>query len=171
MNWTRGFVVVRDLLSGDECDALAAALPASGSRRGGIRDLLGVAAVRTLLTSAAVLDIAGDATPMSATLFDKTPSANWIVSWHQDRTPAAILAIRLHLDDCDETNGPLRVIPGSHRAGVVAESAIRDLIGASESITLTAKKGAAIVMRPLLLHASSKATSPAHRRVLHVEFR
>jgi len=93
------------------------------------------------------------------------------VSWHQDRTPEAIVAIRLHLDDCGETNGPLRVIPGSHRGGIVAEAAISDLVAASEPVTLTARKGAAIVMRPLLIHSSSKAASPAHRRVLHVEFR
>jgi hypothetical protein len=73
----RGFVVVPDLLSADECDALAAALPESESRRGGIRELLEVAAVRTFVASAAVLDIGGKATPISATLFDKTPSANW----------------------------------------------------------------------------------------------
>src|SRR5262245_7189469 len=70
--------------------------------------------------------------------FDKTPRANWKVSWHQDLTiavrvrieapgfgpwslkagvvhvqpPAEILermaTVRLHLDDCSESNGPLR---------------------------------------------------------------
>jgi len=71
----RGFVVVPNLLSADECDALAAALPASESRRGGVRDLLGVAAVRGFLSSSIVREIVGDSTPMSATLFDKTPAA------------------------------------------------------------------------------------------------
>src|SRR6185312_4404459 len=79
-------------------------------------------------------------------LFNKTPNSNWKVVWHQDRTiavrerkesphfgpwtvkadvphvqpPATVmarmLAIRLHLDESHERNGPLRVVPGSHKA-------------------------------------------------------
>lgn len=78
-------------------------------------------------------------------LFDKTPNANWLVPWHQDLSIAVrerrevagfgpwsikagehhvqppfeildrMLAVRIHLDDCREDNGPLRVIARSHR--------------------------------------------------------
>jgi ectoine hydroxylase-related dioxygenase (phytanoyl-CoA dioxygenase family) len=88
---------------------------------------------------------------IQAIAFDKNPAANWKVTWHQDlmfpiagpatapdyelpsikdevhyaRPPRHVLeellAVRLHLDDCDQTNGPLRVAPGSH-AHAVAES-------------------------------------------------
>src|SRR5690606_16226043 len=80
-------------------------------------------------------------------LFDKTPDANWKVAWHQDLSiavreradvagygpwsrkdgvvhvepPTSVLkrmvTLRLHLDDCNAENGPLRVLPGSHAHG------------------------------------------------------
>jgi ectoine hydroxylase-related dioxygenase (phytanoyl-CoA dioxygenase family) len=28
-----------------------------------------------------------------------------------------MLTVRLHLDDCNSSNGPLQVIPGSHKSG------------------------------------------------------
>jgi hypothetical protein len=33
-----------------------------------------------------------------------------------------------------------------------------------------AERGAILAFRPLILHASSAATAPAHRRVIHIEF-
>ena len=96
---------------------------------------------------ALVQDIVPGAFPVRSILFDKTPDTNWHVPWHQDlsicveerhdtpgfsawsvkegvhhvQPPLALLermlTLRLHLDDCGEGNGPLRVIPGSHREG------------------------------------------------------
>jgi len=135
-----------------------------------------------------------------AIFFDKTVDANWMVDWHQDRTIAVrerqdtpgfslwtlkadvthvqppvaileqILTVRLHLDDADEANGALRVIPGSHRAGFIPEEAVVGWIQRRNPVTCLVPRGGALVMRPLLLHASSKAARPAHRRVLHLEF-
>jgi ectoine hydroxylase-related dioxygenase (phytanoyl-CoA dioxygenase family) len=132
--------------------------------------------------------------------FDKTADANWKVDWHQDRTiavhekrdvpgfslwtakggvthvqpPFAILeqmlTVRLHLDEADESNGALRVIPSSHRSGFIAEEAVSSWVQRHDSATCPVSRGGAVVMRPLLLHASSKATRPSHRRVLHLEF-
>src|SRR5215510_1704105 len=89
-----------------------------------------------------------DGIPFRATLFDKSRGANWHVLWHQDRAlplmnkvdcngwgpwskkrgvlyalaPASalerVVALRIHLDAARDTNGPLRVIPGSHKRGV-----------------------------------------------------
>lgn len=131
--------------------------------------------------------------------FDKTPGANWPVPWHQDLTlavkarherpgwtnwtvkrgvphvqpPAAILSrmitARLHLDDCAAGNGALRVIPGSHASGTLTRKDV-DAAKQRDTITVCAKSGDALLMKPLLLHASSPAQSPAHRRVLHIEF-
>lgn len=133
-------------------------------------------------------------------LFDKTPGSNWAVGWHQDlaiavrerveapgffgwsvkagvphvHPPGEILermiTLRLHLDDCGEDNGPLRVIPGSHRNGRLTDEQITAAGAPDRSTTCTLAAGGVLVMRPLILHASSPATSPRHRRVLHIEF-
>lgn len=139
-------------------------------------------------------------------VFDKTPAVNWKVAWHQDRTiavaerhdvagfgpwsskdgvghvepPAEVLGrmitLRLHLDDCGESNGPLRVIPDSHRLDILSDgqiAALRNVGGvgeASREITLTCAAGDVLAMRPLLLHASAAATQPSRRRVVHLEF-
>ena len=76
-------------------------------------------------------------------------------------------ALRLHLDDSHERNGPLIVVSGSHRMGILASEscrAIRDEVGEE---VLCAPRGSVIVMSPLLLHRSSKALSHERRRVLH----
>jgi len=133
-------------------------------------------------------------------LFDKTPEANWKVPWHQDLTIAvqrkvelagfgpwtvkdgvqhvqppteileAMLAVRIHLDECSEENGPIRVIPGSHSKGRLSAEQIRSMQEATSSVSCPVGQGGALLMRPLLLHASSTATSPNHRRVIHLEF-
>ena len=139
-----------------------------------------------------------NATLVRAIFFDKIPGSNWSVPWHQDLTialkeraevpgfspwsqkdgvwhvqpPAEILdamvTVRLHLDDCSHDNGPVRVKPGSHRHGKIAESRIEGWN--TQDVACTGLAGSALVMRPLLLHASSPAQNPAHRRVLHLEY-
>lgn len=138
--------------------------------------------------------------PVRAILFDKSDGANWGVPWHQDlaiavaeriettgfgswsvkegivhvQPPPHILAnmvtIRLHLDDCSADNGALRVLPGSHLQGELNAEAINDWTVKQVSVTAEIPKGGALLLRPLLLHASSPAKNPSHRRVLHVEY-
>ena len=81
-----------------------------------------------------------------------------------------LLAVRLHLDDCDETNGPLRVSPGSHRHGIIPSDTAATYARTHGETTCTADCGQVLLMRPLTLHASSVATEPKHRRVLHYVF-
>ncbi len=131
--------------------------------------------------------------------FDKTPDANWKVPFHQDlsiavrqkieaagfgpwsekagavhvQPPAAILqkmlTIRLHLDVCDEQNGALRVVSGSHLLGKLDAAQIaREIEG--PVATVPVPQGGAMLMRPLLLHASSPSHCASHRRVVHLEF-
>ncbi|MGB6476402.1 MAG: phytanoyl-CoA dioxygenase family protein [Candidatus Sulfotelmatobacter sp.] len=132
-------------------------------------------------------------------LFNKTEEANWKVTWHQDcviavaaRTeipgwgpwsikagvhhvrPASdvmsrMLAVRIHLDDCNADNGPLRVVPGSHKHGFLSDRQIQDW-PKSGAVTCIASRDDAILMRPLLLHSSAPATVPSNRRVIHLEF-
>jgi hypothetical protein len=133
-----------------------------------------------------------------AIYFDKPAGSNWLVAWHQDlminvarraeapgygpwtakagwvavQPPAAVLehtiTLRLHLDDCDATNGALRVVPGSHRHGVVPAETIASRTASAVSCPVPA--GGAMLMKPLLLHASHRSTSTRPRRVIHLEF-
>lgn len=135
-----------------------------------------------------------------ALLFDKTPQANWKVGWHQDLSIAVarqvdapgygpwsvkagvphvqppvdvlenMLTVRVHLDECGPENGPLNVIPGSHALGILTPEKIEECRARQRSVCCTAARGAALFMRPLLLHSSSSAAQPSHRRVLHLEF-
>lgn len=144
--------------------------------------------------------LGNDAVPVKGILFDKTPDANWLVPWHQDLTisvseridvegygpwtvkagvvsvqpPIAVLesmvAMRVHLDDCDEGNGALRVLPGTHRGGRLTAAEIAAQQAAVEPVMCTVPRGGVVLMKPLLLHASSAATQPNHRRVIHIDF-
>jgi hypothetical protein len=127
--------------------------------------------------------------------FDKAPASNWFVAWHQDLTISvdrkiesdnfslwtqkqgqiaaqpsrqileSIYTIRIHLDDCDASNGALKVIPGSHKQGI-----LRSASTSLESETLcSVKAGGVMIMRPLLMHASGKSISDKRRRVIHIE--
>lgn len=161
-----------------------------------VRKLAASQAVRQLVEPV----LGPDAFAVRGLLFDKVESANWRVGWHQDlmvpvveqvdapgysawstkagvahvRPPADVLAamltLRVHLDDCPTQNGPLEVLPGSHRCGIVPESQVRDTIDPSRVATCTAVAGDVLLMRPLLLHASKVSTQPQHRRVVHLEF-
>ncbi len=141
-----------------------------------------------------------DPRPVRAIYFDKVPETNWLVAWHQDLTLALrarvdapgfgpwsvkdgvphvqapvhlleqMLTTRLHLDDCDETNGALRVLPGSHRLGRLSAERIRLLRKHDPDHLCHLSAGDALLMRPLLLHASSRSQSNRHRRVLHIEY-
>jgi ectoine hydroxylase-related dioxygenase (phytanoyl-CoA dioxygenase family) len=82
---------------------------------------------------------------------------------------SGLLAIRLHLDDSGIDNGPLRVITGSHRQGRFSTEQIGRW-DKEKFVTCIDPKGGALVMRPLLLHASSACATPKSRRVIHIEF-
>ncbi len=105
--------------------------------------------------------LGNDAIPFRATLFEKSFETNWLISWRQDtpchwpnssispvwgpwsvkagvnyaHAPASVLtrviALRLHLDQSAEENGPLRVIPGSYRAGVLSDKSVMELVSAA----------------------------------------
>lgn len=144
--------------------------------------------------------VEGEPFPVRAIYFDKTPEANWGVVWHQDLTLAlaarvevpgfgpwsvkegvphvqppvevleGMLTLRVHLDDADEGNGALRVLPGSHRAGRLDAPAIEVWRARVTEVLCTAAAGDVLLMRPLLLHASGKSAGRRHRRVLHLEY-
>ncbi len=140
-----------------------------------------------------------DAFAVRAVYFDKVPDANWALGWHQDRVIsvaerrdvphfrawsrkagvwqvqpppdvlAGMLAIRVHLDDCDASNGPLRVLPGSHCYGWLGDELDHWKQRVAETVCVV-PRGGIVAMRPLLLHASSASLSARHRRVIHIEY-
>src|SRR5260370_32686361 len=67
-------------------------------------------------------------------------------------------------------NGTLRVVPSSHKAGVLSDENVLDYVRAHRQVECTVPKGGALAMRPLLIHASSKAQTLSPRRVLHIEY-
>jgi ectoine hydroxylase-related dioxygenase (phytanoyl-CoA dioxygenase family) len=174
--------------------------------RGGVRDALRLLpTVRALAVSPPMWRLASAVlgprcAAVRAIIFDKTPGANWKVSWHQDLTitvkrrvdvvgfgswsekagivhvqpPVSILeqmlTLRLHLDPCGLANGPIRVLPGSHRVGRMSASGIADWRAQHLAHDCIAERGEVVAMRPLLLHASSSAANPEHRRVIHIEY-
>lgn len=130
--------------------------------------------------------------------FDKPPQSNWFVACHQDLTisvkekidnpgfgpwtvkqnqfavqpPLNILednfTIRIHLDDTDENNGALKVITGSHLKGIYRPETVDRTV--EQEVCCLVKKGGIMIMRPLLLHASSRTKNEERRRVIHIEF-
>jgi ectoine hydroxylase-related dioxygenase (phytanoyl-CoA dioxygenase family) len=76
-----------------------------------------------------------------------------------------MLTARLHLDEVTDENGPLRVLPGSHRGG-------KSGTGDGNEVRVLCDRGDVLLMRPLLSHSSghSHEGTIRHRRVLHFEF-
>jgi hypothetical protein len=159
----------------------------------------GLAAHPNLMTLAARF-IGEQPIPFRATLFDKSAASNWLVAWYQDTAlpmdrrvddaawgpwsvkggvlhaiaPASalatIVALRVHLDDSTLANGPLRVLPGSHAGGVLTHDQIQDMAAGVTPVACVAAAGSIVAMRPLVVHASSKARDDQPRRVLHIEY-
>jgi hypothetical protein len=81
-----------------------------------------------------------------------------------------MLALRIHLDDSTASNGPLRILPGTHLMGVMDDDTVHDLATKITPVDCIASRGSVIAMRPLTVHASSKSQTEAPRRVLHIEY-
>jgi ectoine hydroxylase-related dioxygenase (phytanoyl-CoA dioxygenase family) len=202
-----GFTIIEAVLDGTEVAELARTLETSdlARSRAGARHLMNHPAVCAVAVDPRMVAIAGrflgeTAIPYKATLFDKSPARNWLVSWHQDTVlplcerrevpewgpwsikggvtyafaPASavaqVVALRLHLDDSRADNGPLRVLPGTHTLGLLKESNIARLTTEVPSVDCTVPAGGVVVMRPLIVHASSKVDSDLPRRVPHIEY-
>ena len=71
-----------------------------------------------------------------------------------------VVALRVSLDDSSADNGPLRVLPDTHRAGVLTDVHIERLAREVAPVTCIAALGSVVAIRPLIVHASSKAESP-----------
>jgi hypothetical protein len=203
----KGFAVIRGVFSSEEAGALLQALMSCGARgsRAGVRHALGLAPVAAMAKDPRLMQIACTmlgprAVPFRATLFNKTPTSNWLVAWHQDRalplqerrdvlgwgpwsvkdgvtyahaptrTLERVLALRVHLDDSTSRNGPLRVLPGAHTLGVLSDDSIHQVAAEISPVDCCVERGGVVAMKPLIVHSSSKLEIDAKRRVLHIEY-
>ncbi|HZL37897.1 MAG TPA: phytanoyl-CoA dioxygenase family protein [Tepidisphaeraceae bacterium] len=210
----QGYAIVHDIVSSDVLARLISETTSDSSggdaraRNSSVyasRNLLGLPIIRELARSTELRQLVEpvlgpSARPVRGILFDKTPSANWKVAWHQDLSIAVkrridvpgfgpwsvkagtqhvqppvevlrdMLTVRLHLDDCGEDNGPLVVLPGSHVDGVLSPQRVCQWRERVAPACCLCGAGGVVLMRPLILHASSSARMPGHRRVVHIEY-
>lgn len=133
-----------------------------------------------------------------AIYFDKPKDSNWFVANHQDlsinvsqkidsdgfinwtkkhsqigvQAPEKylkdLITLRIHLDDTDESNGALYVLPKSHNSGVVRVDSLKLI---DSKIPCEVKSGGVMLMKPLTFHSSKKSHGEYRRRVIHLEFR
>ncbi len=152
------------------------------------------------LIALASMALSERAIPYRATLFEKSPRSNWLVPWHQDtalplsekldgsewgpwsnkfgvkyaHAPSwaleKVVTLRVHLDPCGLENGPLRVIPGCHKNGVLTDDQIGAIAKSQAPVECTVPAGGVLLIRPLIIHASSKCKSKIPRRILHIEY-
>jgi len=154
----------------------------------------------SLLREKANSYLSGSPEVVRVIVFDKTPDKNWLVTWHQDKTISVndkidfsgwgpwtlkdginhvqpslevlenMVTFRIHLDDANESNGCLKVIPNSHKLGVLNQATLARVVLKEKVYMCNVKSGDLLVMRPHLLHSSSKGIAPRHRRIIHVEY-
>ena len=133
-----------------------------------------------------------------ATLFDKTEGANWGAFWYRDLSVAVkykikapgfsgwtqkagvtcvqppvdimrrIRAVHIHLDDCGQDQRALRVLPRTHRLGHLNCSAVEKHQTTRQEVLCEARADDAVVICPMLLHASSPMSAGRGRRVIHL---
>ena len=183
-----GFTVVERVVSDSECEVLIDSLPqikASGSRT-----LLALAPFRRLAESmreGVLFQHLNGLVAVECILFRKSSEHNWAVRLHRDavlpvqgsgawpvsgtkegmecaKPPRVFMdlcvVVRVHLDGAPFED--ISVVPGSH---LDAQKHDRSL-----ARPVTVPKGGALLMRPTLMHASSKLEAGRQRRVLHFVF-
>lgn len=200
-----GYFLAKSLFTAPELKGLESVFSSLGEGALGARNAMSDPAVRRLAQDSSLLDalrslVSGNARPVKATAFDKTPTANWKVPWHQDVTIAVeekaevpgfgpwpikagvvhvqateqvlsdVVLARIHLDDADESNGTLQVLPGTHLLGKLSAAEVGRVSRRCEPITCVVEAGDVLFMRPLVVHRSKRGFAPARRRVLQLEF-
>ncbi len=116
----------------------------------------------------------------------KAPQYGSPVEWHQDwafypHTNDDILAIGVMLDDMEIENGPLMVLPGTHRVNKVwdhhldgrfcgaMDPTLTPDLDYSKAVTLTGKAGSCSFHHVRLVHGSAQNTSSKPRQLLLFE--
>jgi phytanoyl-CoA hydroxylase len=107
------------------------------------------------------------------------------VEWHQDwafypHTNDDVLATGIYLDDCELENGPMCVVPGTHKGPVYDHHADGyfcgamdpelDGVGYAKAVPLTGTAGSMTIHHARLVHGSALNTSAKPRRLLLHEY-
>lgn len=192
---SKDLVPINEEFSLLESSIIGGGLRNADKKLSSVRSLLSSQTLSTLIQNY----LPGHAQLVRAILFVKTQSNNWLVTWHQDKTvsvsqkfesagwgpwsqkdgvlhvqpPPGVLShmvsFRVHLNASTEENGCLKLIPNSHSGGLLSQAAISSY-PKEAAINCLAPLGSVLVMRPHVLHASSKATNSNPRRILHLEY-
>jgi len=108
------------------------------------------------------------------------------VEWHQDwafypHTNDDLAAVGIMMDDMELENGPLMIIPGSHKGPTFDHHANGRFCGAmdpaasgvdfSKAVPLTGKAGSITIHHVRAIHGSAPNTSDRDRRLLLFQFR
>jgi len=143
-------------------------------------DILTKSKVTQVLT-----DLLGaDTTLITAKLNTKAPGGGQAVEWHQDwafypHTNDSLLAFGIMLEDVTPDNGPLMVIPGTHKGPLLSHKNRDVFCGAihpddplfekEKAVTLTGKAGSMTVHHVRTLHGSAPNMSDKNRLILFYE--
>ena len=108
------------------------------------------------------------------------------VEWHQDwafypHTNDDLAAVGVMMDDMEDANGPLLIVPGSHRGPVFDHHADGVFCGAMDpsrndvdyraAVPLTGRAGSITVHHVRAVHGSAPNTSARDRRLLLFQYR
>ena len=213
--WDQGFAVANNVYSRDEVNEMVALIESKRSKSSNHRIQKEVFAIRNFLNEypeltgplwndnlVELVNQTGDSSyeNVKSIYFDKPPSSNWVVGWHQDTTIsvneqldipgyknwtfknglAAVqppldklkwnFTLRIHLDDCDSKNGALNVVPQSHKCGILNTAKLKEIIENESPRCCSVKSGGVMLMHPLTLHSSRRSENDLNRRVIHLEF-
>ena len=191
-----GFTILRNACSAELVESLRASLPpVEGAGLRGLRmkqPIVDKVFLQPAIESTITAVLGDRYRCVRSILFDKRPGSNWLVPPHRDMTICVekrietagfgpwsvkdgiphvqppddildrMLTIRLHLDKTTSDSGALRVWPGSHA------KPDQDWDRA-ESVLCEAEAGDVLLMRPRIVHASSKSTLERPRRIVHLE--
>jgi len=202
----KGYTIVDSIYSGEEVEEIVTYLDTRKiSGQFGVREFLFQnPEIASKILNARLLQIIKEIAPnckksIKSIYFDKPPSSNWIVNWHQDLTINLsnrkevsqfknwrendertivqpnrellenIFTTRIHLDDCTKENGVLRIIEESHLNGTINIKEWMETKKGIEAIC-EVRKGGILIMKPLTLHSSRRTENEKNRRVIHIEF-
>ena len=113
----------------------------------------------------------------------KPPEIGSVVEWHQDLgyyplTNRDALAVLFYLDDADEENGCLRVLPGRHEGHLLEhtrdgyfQGRVTQSLDDSDAIAVSGQRGTAIFIHCMTPHSSFTNRSGRSRRTLILGYR
>ena len=195
---SQGFVMITQAISSDQLKSLRHTFDETNTSSGIRHLVKKFPHCIDFTNNTLIQEVLKDAQLVRSLLFDKHAERNWQVNAHQDLTIAVeekhelegfgpwsykegspcvqppieilnqMLTLRLHLDDCDSTNGALEVVRCSHKLGKLKQAQV--LENRSATISCTAKAGDLLIMRPLIIHSSPKSIQASRRRIIHLEY-